>query len=115
MARTSRIREVKPQGTSELPFSVRVISSPASPLQVFGGMFGTLLEVLGTAGIVIVLVVFFLIRREDLRDRFIHLWERSSDRDHADAGRRRHAGQPLPLDAVRHQCHVGIAVGIGLT
>ena len=36
-------------------------------------MFGTLLEVLGTIGIVIVLVVFFLIRREDLRDRFIHL------------------------------------------
>jgi predicted PurR-regulated permease PerM len=63
----------KPQGTTELPFSVRVISSPASPLQVFGGMFGTLLEALGTIGIVIVLVVFFLIRREDLRDRFIHL------------------------------------------
>jgi predicted PurR-regulated permease PerM len=54
-------------------YSVRVISSPATPLQVFGGVFGTLLEVLGTAGIVIVLVVFFLIQREDLRDRFIHL------------------------------------------
>src|SRR6185503_14288872 len=40
---------------------------------VFGGMFGTLLEVLATTGIVIVLVVFFLIRREDLRDRFIRL------------------------------------------
>jgi predicted PurR-regulated permease PerM len=63
----------EPQGTTELPFSVRVISSPASPLQVFGGMFGSLLEALGTIGIVIVLVVFFLIRREDLRDRFIHL------------------------------------------
>ena len=63
----------EPQGTDELPFSVRVLSSPASPLQVFGGMFGTLLEVLGTTGIVIVLVVFFLVRREDLRDRFIHL------------------------------------------
>ena len=63
----------EPQGTTELPFSVRVLSSPASPLQVFGGMFGTLLETLGTIGIVIVLVVFFLIRREDLRDRFIHL------------------------------------------
>jgi predicted PurR-regulated permease PerM len=62
-----------PQGTAELPYSVRVLSSPASPLQVFGGMFGTLLEALGTIGIVIVLVVFFLIRREDLRDRFIHL------------------------------------------
>jgi predicted PurR-regulated permease PerM len=62
-----------PKGTTELPFSVRVISSPSSPLQLFGGMFGTLLEALGTIGIVIVLVVFFLIRREDLRDRFIHL------------------------------------------
>jgi predicted PurR-regulated permease PerM len=60
-------------GTIELPFTVRVLSSPASPLQVFGGMFGTLLEVLGTTGIVIVLVVYFLVRREDLRDRFIHL------------------------------------------
>jgi predicted PurR-regulated permease PerM len=60
-------------GTIELPFSVRVLSSPASPLQVFSGMFGTLLEVLGTTGIVIVLVVYFLVRREDLRDRFIHL------------------------------------------
>jgi len=63
----------EPRGTNELPFSVRVLSPPTSPLQVFGGMFGTLLEVLGTAGIVIVLVVFFLVRREDLRDRFIHL------------------------------------------
>ncbi len=63
----------EPKGTSALPFSVRIIPSPASPLQIFGGMFGTLLETLGTIGIVIVLVVFFLIRREDLRDRFIHL------------------------------------------
>jgi predicted PurR-regulated permease PerM len=62
-----------PRGTNELPFSVRVLSSPASPLQVVRGMFGTLLETLGTIGIVVVLVVFFLIRREDLRDRFIHL------------------------------------------
>jgi hypothetical protein len=36
-------------------------------------MFGTLLEVLGATGIVLVLVVFFLVRREDLRDRFIRL------------------------------------------
>jgi predicted PurR-regulated permease PerM len=66
-------QSARPEGTTSLPFSVRVLSSPASPLQVFGGMFGTLLEVLGTMGIVIVLVVFFLVRREDLRDRFIHL------------------------------------------
>ena len=39
-------------------------------------MFGSLFEVLGSTGIVIVLVVFFLIRREDLRDRFIRLMGR---------------------------------------
>ena len=60
-------------GTIDQPYSVRVVTSPISPLQMFGGMFGTLLEVLGTTGIVIVLVVFFLMQREDLRDRFIHL------------------------------------------
>jgi predicted PurR-regulated permease PerM len=64
---------LEPTGSSESPFAVRVLSSPLSPLQVFGGMFGTLIEVLGTTGIVIVLVVFFLVQREDLRDRFIHL------------------------------------------
>ena len=57
----------------ERSYAVRVISAPQSPMQVFSGMFGTLLEVLGTAGIVIILVVFFLVRREDLRDRFIRL------------------------------------------
>ena len=63
----------QPQGTNELPFSVRVLSSPASPLQVISGTFGTMFGVLGFAGIVMVLVVFFLVRREDLRDRFIRL------------------------------------------
>ncbi len=59
--------------TEDRLYSVRVVPAPTSPLQIFGGMFGTLLEVLGTTGIVIVLVVFFLVQREDLRDRFIHL------------------------------------------
>ncbi len=62
-----------PRGTREQPFSVRVLSSPTSPLQILSGTFGTLIEVLGLTGIVIVLVVFFLVRREDLRDRFIRL------------------------------------------
>jgi len=62
-----------PLGTHDRPYSVRVLTSPASPLQVLSGTFGTLVEVLGLAGIVIVLVVFFLVRREDLRDRFIRL------------------------------------------
>jgi predicted PurR-regulated permease PerM len=62
-----------PQSRDERPYSVRVITTPPSPVQVITGMFGTLLDVLGSTGIVIVLVVFFLVRREDLRDRFIRL------------------------------------------
>jgi predicted PurR-regulated permease PerM len=62
-----------PQGTDALPYSVRVLSSPTSSLQLMGGTIGPLLEFLGSAGIVMVLVVFFLVRRDDLRDRFIRL------------------------------------------
>jgi predicted PurR-regulated permease PerM len=62
-----------PQGTDERPFAVRVLSDPVSPLQLLGRTFGTLVEICGLAGIVVILVVFFLIRREDLRDRFIRL------------------------------------------
>ncbi|MEK6642782.1 MAG: AI-2E family transporter [Planctomycetota bacterium] len=64
---------VESQGGDEQPQSVRVIPTPASALQVMGGMFGSLLEVFGSAGIIVVLVVFFLLQRDDLRDRFIRL------------------------------------------
>ena len=62
-----------PEGTSQRPYSVRVISSAPNPLQILGGTFGTLFGAFGMAGVVIVLVVFFLVGREDLRDRFIRL------------------------------------------
>ena len=62
-----------PEGTDERPYSVRVLSEPVSPLQLLGQTFGTLIEILGMVGIVVILVVFFLVRREDLRDRFIRL------------------------------------------
>jgi predicted PurR-regulated permease PerM len=38
-----------------------------------GGMFGSLIEVFGSTSIVIVLVVFFLLQRDDMRDRFIRM------------------------------------------
>jgi len=56
---------------------VRVISTPANPMQVFGEVFGSALAVVGSTGVVIILVVFMLLRREDLRDRFIRLIGRS--------------------------------------
>ena len=64
-------------GTQQRPFSVRVLSAPTSPLEVLSVTFGRLVEVLGLVGIVVVLVIFFLIRREDMRDRFIRLLGRS--------------------------------------
>jgi predicted PurR-regulated permease PerM/CheY-like chemotaxis protein len=102
-------------GTTELPFSVRVLASPASPLEVFGGMFGTLLQVLGTSGIVIVLVIYFLVRREDLRDRFIHLVGKGhvtvTTQMLADAGARvsRYLSVLFFINAT-----FGLSVGIGL-
>ncbi|MBS0196087.1 MAG: AI-2E family transporter [Planctomycetes bacterium] len=67
-----------PANADERPLSVRVIPSPQSPLEVISGIFGPLLFVLGSCGVVLILVVFCLIRREDLRDRFIRLVGRGS-------------------------------------
>ncbi len=57
----------------ERSYPVRVVATTPNALAIAGGLFGTLIEILGMAGIVIILVIFFLIRRENLRDRFIHL------------------------------------------
>ena len=57
----------------ERSYAVRIIPEAPNPLAIASGMFGTLIEVLGMAGIVIIFVIFFLVRREDLRDRFIRL------------------------------------------
>jgi predicted PurR-regulated permease PerM len=62
-----------PHGTIESPFAVRIVTSPISPLKVLEGVYGPLTEILGTSAVVIVLVIFFLVRREDLRDRFVYL------------------------------------------
>jgi predicted PurR-regulated permease PerM len=62
-----------PHGTVEYPFSVRIVNAPISPLRVFEAVYGTLAEALGASAIVIVLVIFCLVRREDLLDRFVYL------------------------------------------
>lgn len=70
---TQQEQTVEPKGRTERPYPIRIVSTPPGPVQLFSGMFGTLLEVLASAGVVIVLAIFFLIRRNDLRDRFIRL------------------------------------------
>jgi len=55
------------------PVSVEIHQSEPTPFQLIVQVVGPLLQPLATAGIVIVFVIFFLLQRQDLRDRFIRL------------------------------------------
>jgi predicted PurR-regulated permease PerM len=55
------------------PVVVEVHQQAATPLEIVQNVVGPLLRPLATTGIVIVFVIFFLLQREDLRDRFIRL------------------------------------------
>ena len=68
--------EASPGGiraAGEKPVPVEVKQPDPTPLQVVQNVLGPLLEPLATSGIVIVLVIFMLLAREDLRDRVIRL------------------------------------------
>jgi predicted PurR-regulated permease PerM len=55
------------------PVAVEIRQSDPTPLQLILQVAGPLLQPLATAGIVVVFVIFFLLQRQDLRDRFIRL------------------------------------------
>ncbi|HLY45562.1 MAG TPA: AI-2E family transporter [Stellaceae bacterium] len=55
------------------PLSVELHQPAPTPFQLIVQIVGPLLQPLATAGIVIVFVIFFLLQRQDLRDRFIRL------------------------------------------
>ena len=52
---------------------VEVHQPPPGPVQILQSIFSALLPPLATAAIVIIFVVFILLQRRDLRDRFIGL------------------------------------------
>jgi predicted PurR-regulated permease PerM len=56
-----------------LPIPVEVHQPPLSPLQVVERLLGSMWVPLETAGIVIVVLIFVLLERESVRDRFIRL------------------------------------------
>jgi predicted PurR-regulated permease PerM len=62
------------EGAVRQPIPVEVHQPPASPLATLIGIAGFLTEPLATAGIMLLFVVFVLLQREDLRDRFIRLF-----------------------------------------
>ncbi|WP_202326833.1 AI-2E family transporter [Mesorhizobium sp. 113-3-9] len=54
------------------PVPVEIVSRER-PLEVLQNIVGPLISPLGSAGLIIVVVIFMLLEREDLRDRFIRL------------------------------------------
>jgi predicted PurR-regulated permease PerM len=62
-------------GTASAPriAQVQIVPTPPNVLGVMRGFFGPLIGPLGTAGIVVVFVIFMLLQREDLRDRLVRL------------------------------------------
>lgn len=68
------------------------LPAPVSPIKTLGTYLGLVLGPLGTASLVIVFVVFMLLERADLRDRFIRLISRGkytiTTKALDDAGRR---------------------------
>jgi predicted PurR-regulated permease PerM len=61
------------QPQSQQPIPVEIHQPDPTALQIIQTIIGPLVQPLATTGIVIVFVVFFLLQREDLRDRFIRL------------------------------------------
>lgn len=101
--------------TTAAPVPVTVLEPPESPIEVLRTTLFPLLGPLGTAGLVIVFVIFMLIQREDLRDRLLRL---------IGQGRLNTSTQALDEAAQRVSRYLlmqslvnggtGLAVGIGL-
>jgi len=70
------------QSASSQVTKVEVVNPPISAVQFLRNAIGPVLGPLGVAGIVVVLVIFMLLKREDLRDRVIRLMgpDRSTSR-----------------------------------
>jgi predicted PurR-regulated permease PerM len=55
------------------PVTVRLERPESQPLEIIQTIIGPLLAPLATAGLIVIFVIFILLEREDLRDRFIKL------------------------------------------
>jgi Predicted permease len=91
------------------------IFSPQRPIEMLTELIAPLIEPLATTGLVIVVVIFMLLDREELRDRFIRLVGYSdlhrTTEAIQDAGRR--VSQYLLMQLVVNVTY-GVPIGIGL-
>lgn len=63
-----------PQAKQPKPVPVVVTQAPPTPLQIGESLFSPVLSPLETAGIILVVTIFTLLQKEDLRDRAIRLF-----------------------------------------
>ena len=105
----------EPKASEPDPIPVQIAQPDPAPLQVLQTIVGPLIAPLATTGIVIVFVVFMLLQREDLRDRFIRLVGTSdlhrTTQALGDAGKR--VSRYLLMQLVVNTAY-GIPIGIGL-
>ena len=104
-----------PDARQQKPVPVEIRSPNPTPLQLIREIAGPLLQPLATAGIVIVFVIFFLLQRQDLRDRFIRLAGARDLRrttEALDDAARRLSRYLLMQSAIN--ASVGLLVGAGL-
>jgi predicted PurR-regulated permease PerM len=97
------------------PVPVELHQPAPTALQIIHTIIGPLVQPLATTGIVIIFLIFFLLQREDLRDRFIRLaGARDLQRTTQaldDAGHR--VSRYLLVQAAINTCF-GLLIGIGL-
>jgi predicted PurR-regulated permease PerM len=104
-----------PGSTRDYPLFTIPLPAPVSPIRILGSYLGLALGPLGTAGLVIIFVVFMLIEREDLRDRLIRLISRGrytvTTRALDDAGTR--ISRYILAQSIINGTY-GLTVGLGL-
>ncbi len=70
----SAVAPARPQGTAQSPVTVRVQQPEPTPFAVAQQIAGPVLSPLGTLALVLVVTIFILLQKEDLRDRLIRLF-----------------------------------------
>lgn len=97
------------------PLPVKVVRSPSDAVASAGGMLGPIFSPLGTAAVVIVIAIFMMLGRDDLRDRIVQIVGRGRLRltSHAldEAGKR--VSRYLLAQLIVNVTY-GIPIGIGL-
>ena len=111
-APSAKVDAAAPQ---EKPLLVRLPEQEVSPLSVAATVLGPILSPLTTLGIVLIVVIFLLMQREDLRDRMIRLFG-SSDLHRTTAAMDDAAGRLSTYFLTQLGINVafGVIVGIGL-